>query len=320
MVSRGAVGCPVFVGMAAGKGNGCNVPMAGSPRDEEDASAVRHLGTAQPVSTPEHPSPSSTRGPDRVSLCGVSFLSLTERQLVDHVLGELDQGRPGWIITPNLDILRQAVQKPDIRALLGRADVLVADGMPLVWASRLQGTPLPERVAGSHIIWSISEAAAARGKSVFLLGGAPGVADACGAVLCRRYPNLIITGTFCPPFGFETSETEIATLLRAVREHPADIVFVALSFPKGERLIERIREALPRAWWIGVGVSLSFVAGDIKKAPRWMQKAGWEWSHRLMQEPRRLARRYLVDGIPFAARLLIGSMVRGVARSARRHG
>lgn len=258
------------------------------------------------------------QSPDKVSLLGIPFLHVTESQLVDHVLSSVAQGRGGWIITPNLDILRQGAQQSEVRALLLRADVLVADGMPLIWASRLQRTPLPERVSGSHIIWSIPEAAAQRGASVFLLGGKEGAADACAKVLLARFPNLKITGTYCPPFGFEKSDAEIAKARAAIASAPADIIFVALSFPKGENLIERIRDVAPRSWWIGVGISFSFVAGDVKKAPRWMQVSGLEWLHRLLQEPKRLARRYLIDGLPFAARLLIGSALRGLFRSGSR--
>jgi N-acetylglucosaminyldiphosphoundecaprenol N-acetyl-beta-D-mannosaminyltransferase len=247
-----------------------------------------------------------------VTLLGIPFLGVTESELVRRVLDASEAGRGGWIITPNLDILRQAARGPEIRDLLLRADVLVADGMPLIWASRLQRTPLPERVSGSHIIWSIPREAARRRRSVFLLGGQAGAADACARVLQARLPDLVITGTYCPPFGFESSDEEIAKIAGAIAANPADIVFVALSFPKGERLIERIRATAPNAWWIGVGISFSFVAGDIKKAPRWMQVTGLEWVHRLVQEPRRLAHRYLVDGLPFAARLLTGSAWRGL--------
>jgi len=253
----------------------------------------------------------STPAPPIIHLLGIPFLNVTEAQLVEHVLDACDAGRGGWIITPNLDILRQATQEADVRALLLRADVLVADGMPLIWASHLQRTPLPERVSGSHIIWSIPREAAARGRSLFLLGGAPGAADACAAVLTDRFPGLRITGTYCPPFGFEKSEEEMAKMSAAVAASKADIVFVALNFPKGERLIERIRGVAPRAWWIGVGISFSFVAGDVKKAPRWLQVIGLEWLHRVAQEPRRLARRYFVDGLPFAARLLSQAAWRG---------
>lgn len=249
-----------------------------------------------------------------VDLLGFPFFKATEAQLVDHVLTEAAAGRGGWIVTPNLDILRQGCQQPAIRELLLRTDVLVADGMPLIWASRLQRTPLPERVSGSHIIWSIPEAAAERGSSIFLLGGKEGAADECARVLRSRFPKIRITGTYCPPFGFEKNEAELAKARAAVEAAPADIVFVALSFPKGEHLIERIRGVAPKSWWIGVGISFSFVAGDVKKAPRWMQVIGLEWMHRLIQEPKRLARRYLVDGLPFAARILIGSAWRGVFR------
>jgi N-acetylglucosaminyldiphosphoundecaprenol N-acetyl-beta-D-mannosaminyltransferase len=258
--------------------------------------------------------PTSSPEADHVALRGFWFLRVTERQLVDQVVSS---SHGGWIITPNLDILRQGCQRSEIAALLRRADILVADGMPLIWASRLQRTPLPERVSGSHIIWSIPEAAAGHGKTIFLMGGAPGAAEACGRILQERYPGLVITGTYCPPFGFEKSNAEIDKARAAIVAAPADIVFVALSFPKGEHLIERIRDAAPKSWWIGVGISFSFVAGEVKKAPRWMQKTGLEWTHRLIQEPRRLARRYLIDGLPFAARLLIGSLLGGVARRGR---
>ncbi len=247
---------------------------------------------------------------ERVSLMGISFWRVTERELVDHVIAESAAGRGGWIITPNLDILRLGVQQAEIRALLGRADVLVADGMPLIWASKLKGTPLPERVSGSHIMWSIPEAAAKAGRNIYLLGGAPGAADACAGVLREKYPGIKITGTYCPPFGFEKSPEEMAKMRAAIEASPSDLIFVALSFPKGERLIEAVRDAAPKAWWIGVGISFSFVAGEVKQAPRWMQRAGLEWVHRLVQEPRRLAKRYLVHGIPFAFRLLLASTLR----------
>jgi N-acetylglucosaminyldiphosphoundecaprenol N-acetyl-beta-D-mannosaminyltransferase len=250
----------------------------------------------------------------RIDLHGFPFFKVSEAELVELVIAESGAGRGGWVITPNLDILRQGVQRPEIRNMLLRADVLVADGMPLIWASRLERRPLPERVSGSHIIWSIPEAAAKSGRSIFLLGGAPGVAKACEGVLRERFPGLEITGTCCPAFGFEKDPAQIEAIRATVAAHPADIIFVALSFPKGEILIQKLRDSVPAAWWIGVGISFSFVAGDVKKAPRWMQATGLEWLHRLVQEPRRLARRYLIDGLPFAARLLIGSAWRGIRR------
>lgn len=244
------------------------------------------------------------------ALPGLSVHALTEAQCVEHALRELEAGRGGRIATINLDILRRCAQDEAARALVSDADLRVADGMPLVWAARLQGMRMPERVTGSNLITSLSVAAGQAGRSVFLLGGEPGAAEAAAEALRRRAPGLRIAGVHSPPFGFESDETEMARICKALREVRPDIVYVALGFPKQERLIGRIRGEAPNAWWMGVGISFSFLSGHVKRAPVWMQRLGLEWVHRLWQEPGRLARRYLVDDAPFAAGLLIRSVVR----------
>jgi N-acetylglucosaminyldiphosphoundecaprenol N-acetyl-beta-D-mannosaminyltransferase len=246
-----------------------------------------------------------------VDLMGVRFREFTERACVEHILQSLAEGVGGWVVTPNLHILHECWRQPEAHALVHAANVVVADGMPLIWASRLQGTPLPERVSGSNLIWSVSEAAARKGQGVFLLGGSHGTADAAAQALRSRFPGLRIVGTLCPEFGFESDPEQIAEIASAVRRASPEVIFVALSFPKGERLIQQIRDVAPTAWWIGVGISFSFVSGDVKRAPLFVQRIGLEWLFRLSQEPRRLARRYLVDGIPFAILLLARSAWRG---------
>jgi N-acetylglucosaminyldiphosphoundecaprenol N-acetyl-beta-D-mannosaminyltransferase len=252
-----------------------------------------------------------------VDLMGVRFQEFTERGCVEHVIRSAASGTGGWIVTPNLHILRECRRHGDVRDLVGRADVVVADGMPLIWASRLQRTPLPERVSGSNLIWSVSEAAARANLRVFFLGGQPGSADNAAQRLREASPALQIVGTLCPPFGFEKDTVAIEAMAREVREARPDIVFVALSFPKGEHLVQRIRSAAPTAWWIGVGISFSFVAGDVKRAPRMIQRVGMEWLFRLSQEPGRHARRDLVEGIPFALSLLAHSAWRGLVMQGR---
>ena len=254
-------------------------------------------------------------GEDSCVLSGVWLDRITEAQTVEHVLSELDAARGGVVITPNLDIVRQCPIEPDLRQLLAEADLRVADGMTLVWASRLSGQPLPERVCGSNLISSVTAGAALRGRSVFLLGGTPGTAERAAEILKQRHPELHVAGTFCPDFGFERDPQQIAEIVAALDAAQPDIVFVALGFPKAERLIQGLRDNLPRSWWIGVGISFSFLCGDVKRAPRWMQRSGLEWVHRLIQEPRRLARRYIIDGPPFAIRLLAGSIIERGASS-----
>lgn len=242
--------------------------------------------------------------PARVTLSGVAIDPLTEAQAVQQVMAALDAGRGGWVITPNVDHLRRARRDDTFLQMLAESDLVVADGMPLIWASRLQGTPLPERVAGSSMVWSIAAAAAQAKRSIYLFGGDPGAAEGAAAVLTSRYPELRIAGTACPPVGFENDPIQMARLREQLRAARPDIVYVALGSPKQERVIRQMRDDLPQTWWLGVGISLSFICGQVRRAPSWMQKAGLEWLHRLMQEPRRLARRYLVEGIPFVAGML----------------
>lgn len=267
--------------------------------------AAVEQGAARP---PSAPLPS-------VTVAKVRFDAVTERGCIEHILAALDRGEGGWVVTVNLDLCRRAGRDPSFGAIVASADLVVADGMPLVWCAALQRTPLPERVAGSNLTFSLSAAAASRGRSVFLLGGAPGAASGACDALRERCPGITIAGSHVPPFGFEDDPSEMAAIESAIREAAPDIIYVALGSPKQEHLIRRVRSVAPDAWWLGVGISFSFLAGEVTRAPRWMQRLGLEWTHRLVQEPGRLARRYLLEGIPFALRILAASACRGLLPS-----
>ncbi len=249
---------------------------------------------------------------ERVDLDGTGFDRITEVEVVAVVREALAEGRGGRIITPNIDILRQAQVDAGVRAYLDDADLIVADGMPLVWASRLSGTPLPERVAGSSLIWSLSTGLGRDHRSIAVIGGKParpetGALDGATRAadrLAADCPGLRIAGTLCPPFGFERDPATYDDVCAKVVDAEPDLVFVGLGFPKQEHVIERLRAGLPRTWFIGCGAAVNFVAGDVDRAPRWMQRTGLEWAHRLGTEPRRLAGRYLRHDAPYALRLL----------------
>jgi N-acetylglucosaminyldiphosphoundecaprenol N-acetyl-beta-D-mannosaminyltransferase len=234
---------------------------------------------------------------------------VTEPQVVDHIVRSARAGHGGWVITPNLDHLRLFRKNPSLRPMFEAAELVTADGMPLVWASRWQRTPLPQRVSGSALIHSLTGAAAREGLSVYFLGGNPSAADRTAEQLKRNNPALKVAGTACPPPGFDQDPQQLETIRRQLLAARPDIVFVGLGFPKQERLIEQLRASLPAAWFLGIGISFSFVCGEVKRAPLWMQRAGLEWLHRLIQEPGRLGKRYLVHGIPFAVRLLLASLI-----------
>jgi N-acetylglucosaminyldiphosphoundecaprenol N-acetyl-beta-D-mannosaminyltransferase len=250
------------------------------------------------------PSPAAPRPlPPRIRLGGISIDPVTQRQAIDHILASLADGQGGWVITPNLDQLRLCNDRPDLRPMFDRAQLVLPDGMPLIWASRVQGTRLPERVAGSELIFTLTAAAAAAGRSVYLLGGNPCSADNAAEVLRKLSPGLRVAGTLCPPFGFEKDAEQIRRINEELLATRPDIVFVGLGFPKQERLIETLRPLLPATWFLGIGVSFSFVAGEIRRAPRWVQRMGLEWVHRMCQEPGRLFKRYVLHDLPYAGKL-----------------
>ena len=254
-------------------------------------------------------------GVPTVDLRGLTFLDLDEARFVRLVVDEAKAGRGGWVVTPNADIVRLVDEDPTLEAMVRSADALIADGMPLVWASHLQGTPLRGRVCGSDLIWSLPQAAAEAGLSIFLLGGTEGTEIETARTLQSRNPTLRIVGTHSPPFGFERDPSELATIRARIEDARADIVFVALGFPKGERLIERLREASPNAWWLGVGAAFDFVAGRYARAPEWAQRSGLEWLFRLRQDPDRLVDRYIRRDLPFVVRLLAGALQARIAKT-----
>jgi len=250
---------------------------------------------------------------ERITLMEMPIDAVTEDEAVTTVGDALDQGRGGWVITPNLDHLRAFQTDPEIRPHFREADLVLADGMPLIWASRVQDTPLPERVAGSDLIWSLTDEASRRDASVYLVGGNPGTAAEAGDTLREASPGLRVAGSQCPPMGFEQDPEKVEEVVTAVEHEHPDIVYVGLPLDKQVDLIPKLRRRLPHAWFLGLGVSFSFVTGDVRRAPEWMQRAGVEWIHRLLQEPRRLARRYLVEGLPFATRLFAHAVRRRLA-------
>lgn len=251
---------------------------------------------------------------DIVNLMNVPLGNIDERDCVEMVINSLNLGQGGWIITCNIDIMRRHMLDATFRQLAADASLIVADGMPLIWASRVQGAPLPERVAGSNLISTLSAAAARAGRSVFLLGGDSGTADEAAGALRRVSPDLEVAGTLCPAVGFESDPQQMAEIRATLERTRPAIVYVALGSPKQEFLIAQLRDAFPASWWIGVGISFSFLAGRVRRAPRWIQRAGLEWAHRLCQEPGRLARRYLLHGIPFTMFLLTNSLIMRVRK------
>lgn len=254
------------------------------------------------------------RAAAKVEVSGLVLDALTEREVVESVRGAWAVNKGGTIITVNLDFARAASRSDELNGLIARGTLVVADGMPLVWAARLAGDALPERVTGSSLIFSLSAAAEVDGKSIYILGGAEGVPEMAAAALNNRFTGLSIVGIDSPPFGFDQTEDGRRRAIDAVVAAAPDLVFVGLGFPKQEFLIEKLQQELPNAWFLACGGAIAMAAGVLPRASFLFQRLGLEWVHRLVLEPRRLARRYLRDGIPFAVVLLSRSAAQRLMR------
>ncbi|MDB5349040.1 MAG: family glycosyltransferase [Planctomycetota bacterium] len=252
---------------------------------------------------------SEPRKPIRV--WGLPLMPLTRRQAVDAAMALVERRKPSFFVTANTHYAMLTRDLAELREINARADFLLADGAPLVWASHLGGNPVPERVAGSDLIYDLSETAAARGYRLFLLGGPEGVADEAARRLVLKYPGLVIAGTACPPHRPPTSE-EHEALLETIRRAAPDILFVAFGQPKGELWLAENLDRLGVPLAVQVGASIDFVAGRVRRAPRWIQKIGMEWAYRLSLEPRRLGPRYARNGL-----FLVSAVARDLADSLR---
>ncbi|HEY8588299.1 MAG TPA: WecB/TagA/CpsF family glycosyltransferase [Naasia sp.] len=252
-----------------------------------------------------------------VTIEHIRFDAMSEPQVVAHVIESVKAGESGLLVTPNTSILRMT-KSPSLASVVERAGLVVADGMPLIWAARLKGTPLPERVAGASLIWSLSTAAAANGVAIYLIGGAEAAAaEAAGDALREHAPGLRVAGWDHPPFGFEDDEQYLSALAADIRRTSPGLIFVGLGFPKQELVAEALRARGVRGWFLGCGAAINFAGGHQTRAPIHLQKSGLEWLHRLLSEPRRLAPRYARDAV-FAAGFLARASRDGLTALLRR--
>ena len=229
----------------------------------------------------------------RVRLGKIHANALTFSQALDAVAELVTSGEGGYIVTPNVDHVVQAEHSEELREAYREASLSLVDGQPLVWLSRMMGEPFPEKISGSDFVPVLIDLAGQRGWHVFFLGAADGVGAKAAEVLKQGAPNLQIT-VHSPSFGFEKDPVESAEVLQMVREAGPNLLVLALGCPTQELLMCRWKRELAPAVAIGAGATLDFMAGKVKRAPRWMSNAGLEWLYRLAREPRRLARRYLV--------------------------
>jgi N-acetylglucosaminyldiphosphoundecaprenol N-acetyl-beta-D-mannosaminyltransferase len=240
------------------------------------------------------------RAKRRVRIGEIQMDPLSLAEALDAIEGLVRAGRGGTVFTPNVDHFVLAEEDERFRAAYRDTDLSLVDGTPVLWAARLIGSPLPEKVSGSDLLLPVIERAAHFGWRVFLLGAAPGVAERVKGLLEADYPGVQVVGTSSPNVDLSKPVSEQIDIIEAVKAGRPDVLFLALGSPKQEIWAHRIREVMGSTVILGVGASFDFVAGTAKRAPRWISGAGLEWLYRLGHEPRRLWKRYLVRDPKFA--------------------
>jgi N-acetylglucosaminyldiphosphoundecaprenol N-acetyl-beta-D-mannosaminyltransferase len=250
---------------------------------------------------------------DKVNILGVTVHNVTADQAIEAIDRFVALRSSHKIIVANAAKLVKAQKDRELLEALQTSHLVTADGISIVFAARLLGVKLVERVTGSeHLLPMSCELAARKSYSVFFFGAAPGVAEKSADIMKRRCPGLRVVGTYSPAYNVLESDEETERSVRAIRENSPDILFVALGTPKQEKWISRNVEKLGVPVCIGVGATLDFIAGIAKHPPEWVHNIGFAWLYRLLHEPRRLWRRN-VEGVVF-----MWLVVRARLRQARR--
>lgn len=256
----------------------------------------------------------------RINLFGIDIDAVTLQQAAERVCEwsrDSAAGRCRYVVTPNVDHVVMYQENARLRAAYDDAALILADGAPLIAAARLLRRPLPERVAGSDLVPALFDVASAdvqdsseHALSVFLLGAASGVAERAAERIHARWRGVRVVDVYSPPMGFEHDAAECRRIAARINAAAPDVLLIGLGAPKQELWIAESAPALRTRVALCIGATIDFLADEKRRAPLWMQRFGIEWLHRLISEPRRLARRYLRDALIFP-RLLWREFLRG---------
>lgn len=252
---------------------------------------------------------------ERVNVGGVLIDNVTMEQAITWIGERAEKaGEPTFVVTPNVDHVMKVGKDEEFRELYGRAGLVLADGVPVLWAARYLGTPLKEKVSGSDLFPRFCKYAAERGYRLYFMGGQAGAVEKSAQILSRQYPGLQVVGTSCPPLGFEKNPQVTQQLIEDIRRVGTQVLFVGVGSPKAEKWISKNLAALGVPVCLSTGASFDMVAGLTPRAPRWMQHSGLEWLWRLMLEPRRMFRRYVIEDMPFFPLIWRQKRAKGHAR------
>lgn len=233
----------------------------------------------------------------RMKFMNTEIDNLTMKETIDEIDKLIKKDKNAYVVTPNVDHIVKLETDKELQEVYKDADLILTDGKPLIWISKFYKTPIKEKISGSDLFTLLCEMAAEKGYNMFFLGAREGVANKAAQNLTNKFPKLNIVGTYSPPFGFEKDKKEIEKIINMVNKANTQILIVGLGCPKQEKFIHKYRKELNVPISLGLGASLDFEAGNIKRAPKWMSDNGLEWLYRLSKEPKRMFKRYIVDDV-----------------------
>ena len=231
----------------------------------------------------------------RMKFMNTEIDNLTMRETLQTINQLILENKSAYVVTPNVDHIVQLETNKELQAVYENASLILTDGKPLMWIANWYGTPIKEKISGSDLFPLLCKMASEKGYKMFFLGAAEGVAEKAAKNLASRYKGLQVVGTYSPPFGFEKNQEEMDKIKSMIKKTKPDILIVGLGCPKQEKFMYRYCDELGVPISLGLGASFDFEAGSVKRAPRWMANHGLEWLFRITQDPKRMAKRSLVD-------------------------
>lgn len=247
---------------------------------------------------------------ERIPFMGIYIDNITIDDMVNNIFEMIQIKKPVQIVGVNVDQYLLTRKNTYSKKIFDEAGLVFVDGKPIMPMSKLLGYPIKQRTTGPDLMEILCERGAKYNFKIFLLGAGPGVAQKCGEILKNKYPGIIIAGTYSPPFGFQNNKEEINRINSMLRASNADMLFVGMGSPKQDIFIYENMHNYQIPVSFSMGAAIDFIAGNIKRAPRWMINLGLEWLYRVSQDPKRLWKRYFINDMhifPIFIRELIKS-------------
>ena len=223
--------------------------------------------------------------------------NVTMSETIEAIEHMIHKDGKSYVVAINVDVVMKIENDPYLKKIVDNADMVLVDGKPLVWISKWYNRPLKAKISGSDLVPILCEVASKKGYTIFIIGGKDGIAAQAKTRLENRYPNIRIVGTYAPPFGFEKDSNELNHINQMISDAKPDLLITCFGCPKQEKWIYENISKYNAKVSVCAGATVDFLAGNVKRAPRWMSEHGLEWFYRFLQEPKRMFKRYFVDDV-----------------------